>query len=56
MKANREQTAVKITVSKMGTHTIVRVVTKYGKQYLHEVVTQNLIIVEIASLPCEHVI
>ena len=32
MKANRKQTAVKLTVSKIGTY-------KYGKLCLHEVVT-----------------
>ena len=30
MKANRKQTAVKLTASKIGTHVMVRVVTKYG--------------------------
>ena len=29
MKANRKQTAVKLTASKIGTQVIVRVVTKY---------------------------
>ena len=32
MKANRKQTAVKLTASKIGTHVMVRVVTKYGKK------------------------
>ena len=31
MKANRNETAVKITVSKVNTYVMVRVVTKYGK-------------------------
>lgn len=31
MKANRKQNAVKLTASKIGTHIMVRVVTKYGK-------------------------
>ena len=31
MKADRKQTAAKLTVSKIGTHLMVRVVTKYGK-------------------------
>ena len=31
MKANRKQTAVKLTASKIGTYAMVRVVTKYGK-------------------------
>ena len=35
MKANRKQTAVKLTVSKIGTY-------KYGKLCLHEVVTPFL--------------
>ena len=39
MKANRKQTAVKLTASKIGTHLVVRVVTKYGEQCLHQVVT-----------------
>ena len=30
MKANREQTAVKLTTSKMGTYVIAQVVTKYA--------------------------
>ena len=39
MKANSKQTAVKLTRSKIDTHAMVRVVTKYGKQCLHQVVT-----------------
>ena len=35
MKANRKNTAVKLTSSKIGTDVMVRVVTKYGNQYLH---------------------
>ena len=31
MKANRKQTAEKLTTSEIGTHVMVRVVTKYGK-------------------------
>ena len=31
MKANRKQNAVKLTESKIGTHVMVRVVTKYVK-------------------------
>ena len=31
MKANRKQTAVKLTAIKITTHVMVRVVTKYGK-------------------------
>ena len=31
MKVNRKQTAVKLTASKIGTHVMVWVVTKYGK-------------------------
>ena len=30
MKANRKQNAVKLTASKIGTHVMVQVVTKYG--------------------------
>ena len=40
MKANREQTGVKLTASKVDTHVMVRVVTKYGKQCLHKVVCE----------------
>ena len=32
MKANRKQTAVKLTATKIGTHVMVRVVIKYGKK------------------------
>ena len=39
MKANRKQTAVKLTTGKIDTHVMVRVVTKYGKYCLHQVVT-----------------
>ena len=38
MKADRKQTAAKLTVSKIGTHVMVRVVTKYGKWCLQQVV------------------
>lgn len=38
MKANRKQTAVKLCASKIGTHIMAQVVTKYGKQCLHQVV------------------
>ena len=38
MKANRQQTAAKLTASKIRTHIMVRVVTKYGTQCLHQVV------------------
>ena len=31
MKANRKQTAVNLTASKIGSHVMVLVVTKYGK-------------------------
>lgn len=31
MKANRKQTAVKLCASKIGTHIMAQVVTKYGK-------------------------
>ena len=31
MKANRKQTAVKLTASKISTHVMVWIVTKYGK-------------------------
>ena len=31
MKANRKQTAVKLTANKTGTHAVVRVVNEYGK-------------------------
>ena len=31
MKANCKQTAVKLAASKIGTHVMVQVVTKYGK-------------------------
>ena len=42
MKASRKETAVKLTASKIGTHVMGRVVTKYGKQYLHRVVQFRL--------------
>ena len=37
MKANPKQTAVKLTASKVGSHVMVWVVTKYEKSYLHQV-------------------
>ena len=36
MKANRKQTAVKLTASKIGIRVMIRVVTKYDKQCLHQ--------------------
>ena len=39
MKANSKQNAVKLDASKIGSHVMVRVVTKYGKQCLHQVVS-----------------
>ena len=47
MKANRKQNAVKVTASKISTHVMVQVVTKYGKQCLHQVVT--MICLKIAA-------
>ena len=40
MKANSRKTVVKLTASEIGTHLMVRVFTKYGKQCLHKVVCQ----------------
>ena len=40
MKATHKETAVKLTASKIGTHVMVLVVSKYGKQCLHQVVCQ----------------
>ena len=37
MKADRKQTAVKLTTSKIGTHSI----TNYGKKCLHQVVAPS---------------
>ena len=39
VKANRNQNAMKLTASKIGTHVMVQVTTKYGQQCLHQVVT-----------------
>ena len=39
MKANRKQTAVKLTASKTGFQVMIRVVATYVKQCLHLVVT-----------------
>ena len=44
MKVNRKQNAVKLTSSKIDTNVMVRVVTKYGKKCLHQVVTPILTI------------
>ena len=43
MKANHKQTAVKLTASKIATRAMVRVVTKYDKYCLHEVVTPFMV-------------
>ena len=43
VKAKHTQTAVKVTASKIGTQVMVRVVTKYGKWYLHQVVTRTFL-------------
>ena len=37
MKANCRQTTVKLTASKIGSHIMVRIVTKYAKKFLHQV-------------------
>ena len=42
MRAYRKQTAVKLTTSKTGTRVMVRVVTKYGKLLLYQVVTAQI--------------
>ena len=39
VKANRNQNAMKLTASKIGTHVMIQVTTKYGQQCLHQVVT-----------------
>ena len=43
MKANRKQTAVKLTASKINPDVMVRVVTENGQYCLHQVVTIDLV-------------